>query len=102
MLAWARGRQDREHGENGQPWIAMPLAALLWAAASIFRAQACVLGIGFFGWELLLRRPYSSGGRFDGLVSGLQEQLSIISGALLITLCSVVGALSLKLDLSNT
>ncbi|GAA6033138.1 hypothetical protein JCM8097_002964 [Rhodosporidiobolus ruineniae] len=36
-------------------------AALCWAAGSGFRAQGAVLGVGFFGWKYVVRRPFRSG-----------------------------------------
>ncbi|GAA5880863.1 hypothetical protein JCM1840_003303 [Sporobolomyces johnsonii] len=50
MLCFARGRHL--------------LAALVWAAGTAFRAQGVVVGVGFFGWEFVLRRGWK-GGRFS-------------------------------------
>jgi hypothetical protein len=64
MLAWSRARH-RQRSES----LLLLFASFLWALASMFRAQACVLGIGFFGWQLLLRRPWTPNARFNGKVS---------------------------------
>ncbi|KAK4047518.1 ER membrane glycoprotein subunit of the GPI transamidase complex-like protein [Microbotryomycetes sp. JL221] len=37
------------------------VASLIWAVGTLFRAQGIVLGVGFFGWKLLLRTPWRHG-----------------------------------------
>ncbi|SCZ87535.1 BZ3500_MvSof-1268-A1-R1_Chr2-2g05001 [Microbotryum saponariae] len=49
------------------------LAAIAWGSGTAFRAQSIVLGLGFFGWECILRGPRRRSAKYEisTLLAGL-------------------------------
>ncbi|GAA5950293.1 hypothetical protein JCM3765_004492 [Sporobolomyces pararoseus] len=59
------------------------LSSLLFACATLFRAQGAVLGLGFFGWRYILEKPFAS-----NRISGKR----LMAGVLVTSLLSLISA----------